>query len=64
MEDWDAHIVDAVKAAEEAAAQPFLHGLLEMSRAGAQLPFLSNEGVARLLDVAILTGDKETCAML
>eukprot|EP00438_Fugacium_kawagutii_P007645 Skav216798 [mRNA] locus=scaffold2110:28615:30201:- [translate_table: standard] len=64
MEDWDAHLGDAVKAAEEAAEQPFLRGLLDLSCSGAELRFMSTEGMARLLDIAILTGDKETFALL
>eukprot|EP00438_Fugacium_kawagutii_P007648 Skav216801 [mRNA] locus=scaffold2110:54093:63664:- [translate_table: standard] len=64
MEDWDAAIEDAVKAAEQAAEQPFVHGLLELSRCGAELPFMSSQEMARLLDIAVLTGNKETCTML
>eukprot|EP00438_Fugacium_kawagutii_P007649 Skav216802 [mRNA] locus=scaffold2110:74650:78114:- [translate_table: standard] len=56
MQDWDAHLSDAVKAAEEATEDPFLQGLLEMSGRGAELRFMSSDGMARLLDIAILTG--------
>eukprot|EP00438_Fugacium_kawagutii_P011990 Skav206721 [mRNA] locus=scaffold967:179504:180943:- [translate_table: standard] len=62
MEDWDVHVRDAVQAAEEAAVLPFIHGLLALSRSGAELHFMSTAAMASLLDIAILTGDKEAAA--
>lgn len=65
MRDWDAPLREAVEAAEQAAEQPFVRGLLEMILSSEELPFnLSTDGRARLLDIAILVGDKESCAMI
>lgn len=38
----------------------FLSELLEMARRAEDLSFVSAKAMARLLDVAILTGDKES----
>ena len=60
MKDWDVRLDFAVRAAAQAAQKPFLCELLKMARAGKELPLaLPAEGMARLLDIAILTGDRD-----
>ena len=60
MKDWDARLGFAVRAAAQAAQKPLLRELLKMARAGEELPLaLPAEGMARVLDVAILTGDRD-----
>ena len=59
MKDWDAVMEDAVRAAEKAADTHFVQELLKMVRCGAELPFVSAGGMARLLDIAILIGDAD-----
>ena len=60
MKDWDAPLDFAVWAAAQAAQKPLLCELLKMARAGEELPLAERpEGMARLLDIAILTGDSD-----
>lgn len=63
MKDWDAPLHYAVSAtvpaARRATKKLLVLELLEMSCSGAELPFVSSKGMARLLDIAILTGNKE-----
>ena len=70
MQDWDAELGDAIACAREAAQRPVarvLLGLLGVLRSGEGFRNLevSDEATARLLDLAILMGDKdlaERCA--
>ena len=60
MKDWDVPLYLAIEAAAQAAEEPLLCELLKMAREGKELPLaLPAEGMARLLDVAILTGDRD-----
>ncbi|CAE7880423.1 unnamed protein product [Symbiodinium sp. KB8] len=60
MEDWDASLQDAKSAAESAAAKPLVRALLEAFRSQAAVDRIATaEGMAYLLDVAILIGDAE-----
>eukprot|EP00438_Fugacium_kawagutii_P007650 Skav216803 [mRNA] locus=scaffold2110:93495:99509:- [translate_table: standard] len=65
MQDWDVPFEDAVEAAERAAERCLCSILLEMIHSGEELPFnFSTDAMARLLDIAILIGDEESCAMI
>ena len=64
MKDFDVPIEYAARAAEEAAKKPIVQELLELSCCDAELPAFSTEGQARLLDIAILTGQKEASTRL
>ena len=60
MKDWDVHLEDASMAAEQTAEQPLVRFTLEALHKGASLPFaVSEQAMAHLLDLAILTGNKE-----
>ena len=60
MEDWDASVQDAKSAAESSAAKPLVRALLEAFRSQAAVDRIATaEGMAYLLDVAILIGDAE-----
>ena len=63
MEDWDADLVDAIPAAEKAAATPVTRAMLDICSRDMELPFSgSPKAMARLLDIAILTYE-ETAAV-
>ena len=68
MGDWDANLQDASESACEAAEQLLVRAILEALGSGAILPVtISGEAMAHLLDLAILTGNKEAarrCAEL
>ena len=59
MVDWGAELADAIACAHEAVEQPVAHAVLPALRSGEPLDNLvvSAEAMARLLDMAILTGD-------
>ena len=60
MEDWDASLQDAKRAAESSAAKPLVRALLEAFRSQAAVDGIATaEAMAYLLDVAILIGDAE-----
>ena len=60
MKDWDVPLDFAVEAAAQAAQKPLLCELLKIAREGKEMPLaLPAEGMARLLDIAILTGDRD-----
>ena len=61
MKDWLVSIKDAIEAACETAEQPLVRAMLEtFSQSGPTLPFaVSEEAMAHLYDIAILTGNKE-----
>ena len=75
MEDWDADLfhgdqqgarfVGAIPAAHEAAATPLTRAMLEICSRDAELPFSgSPKAMARLLDIAILTGNRAAAVNL
>jgi len=65
MKDWDVPLDFAVEAAAQAAQKPLLCELLKIAGEGKELPLaLPAEGMARLLDIAILTGDREAAAYI
>ena len=60
MKDWDSNRVQAARAARRTAEQPLVHAALEAFSSGASIPFaVSEEAMVHLLDLAILTGNKE-----
>ena len=61
MTDWDAKLADAVAAAREAAGRPVARAVLAALRSGEDFRNfdVSEAAMARLLDLAILTGDAE-----
>ena len=60
MNDWDVKPEEAANAAWSTVEQPLVSATLEVLRSGASLPFdVSEEAMAHLLDIAILTGNKE-----
>ena len=61
MKDWGAKLADAVAAAREAAGRPVARAVLAALRSGKDFSNLvvSEAAMARLLDLAILTGDAE-----
>ncbi|CAE7779653.1 unnamed protein product [Symbiodinium necroappetens] len=60
MEDWDASLQGAKRAAESSAAKPLVRTLLEAFRSQASVDGIATaEAMAYLLDVAILIGDAE-----
>ncbi|CAK8996113.1 unnamed protein product [Durusdinium trenchii] len=64
MEDWTAHLEYAADAACQTAEQPLVWNLLEALRCGTALPFaISEEALVHLLDIAILTGNKEAAVL-
>ena len=65
MEDWDVDLVDAMTAAREAAATPFTRVVLDMCSRDMELPFSgAPKAMARLLDIAILTGNQKAAVNL
>ena len=75
MEDWDEAIVDsddeadedfgAIPAAQEAAATPITRAMLDICSCEGELPFSgSPKAMARLLDIAILTGNQKATVNL
>ena len=65
MNDRDANLWDAAKAAEKAAKTPLVKGILEICSRTEELPFtMSDEVATRLLDVAILSGNCQAAANL
>ena len=61
MRDWNTcNLCEAVDAAQVAASRPWVRRILVAQVSGSRLPFaISAEAMARLLDIAILTGNKE-----
>ena len=61
MKDWDAKLADAVACAHAAVARPVAHAAFAALRSGQHLCNLqiSEGAMARLLDLAVLTGDVE-----
>ena len=60
MEDWDVRLEYAADAARATAEQPLVCAALEALGSGAELvPTFSEEAMVDLLDIAILTGDRE-----
>ena len=65
MEDWDKHPLGAIRAAEEAAATPLTRAMLDLCSRDMDLPFSgSPKAMARLLDIAILTGNQKAAIKL
>ena len=65
MEDWDVDLVDAMTAAREAAATPVTRVVLDMCSRDMELPFSgAPKAMARLLDIAILTGNQKAAVNL
>ena len=63
MKDWDAPLHKAAEPAERAAKTPLVKGILKISSQTEVLPLaLSDEAAARLLDIAILCGNKQAAA--
>jgi len=63
MEDWDVDLGRAVGAAREAAATPLTCATLDISSRDMEVPF-QPKTMARLLDVAILTGNRKAAMNL
>ena len=60
MDDWAARLPDAAEEAHRVAERPFVGRMLEVLSRGEALPFATSELVnARLLDLAILIGNKD-----
>ncbi|CAE7752356.1 unnamed protein product [Symbiodinium sp. CCMP2592] len=61
MLDWDAELGEAVASAREAAERPVTRLVLAMLRSGEEFDNLhiSESAMARLLDIAVLTGDSD-----
>jgi len=65
MPGWNCHIQDAVEAAEKVARKLWFPDLLDMVCSEQKLGFaVSAEAMARLLDIAILAGNKEAARVL
>ena len=71
MDDWDVDLVDrfgtggAFPAAREAAATPVTRAMLDICSSDVELPFSgSPKTMARLLDIAILTGNQKAAVNL
>ena len=71
MEDWDVDLFDvwgsagAISAAREAAATPLTRAMLDIFSCDMELPFsASPQAMARLLDIAILTGNQKAAVNL
>ena len=65
MRDWDVRLDHACHAAHEAARKPFVLRVLAMVLSNAPMPFeLSDEAMARLLDIEILMGNQEAARAL
>ena len=71
MADWDVHLIDllgsagAIPTARKAAATPLTHAMLDLCSCDMELPFtVSPKAIARLLDIAILTGNRAAAVNL
>ena len=65
MEDWDADLSGALLAAQKAAATPLTRAMLDLCTGDMEVPFSwSPKAMARLLDVAILTGNQTAAVNL
>ena len=65
MEDWDADLDYAIPAAQKAAATPLTRAMLDICSRAMELPFSgSPKAMARLLDIAILTGNQKAAMNL
>ena len=66
MEDWDVEVAAGViTAAQDAAATPLARAMLDISSRDVEVPFSgSPKAMARLLDIAILTGNREATVNL
>ena len=65
MPGWDYFTGDAVEAAKKVARKPWFPDLLDMVCSEQKLGFaVSAKAMARLLDIAILTGNKEAATVL
>ena len=65
MQDWDEALVYAIPAAREAAATPLTHAMLDLCSSDMELPFSgSPKAMARLLDIAMLTGNQKAAINL
>ncbi len=71
MDDWDVDLVDrfgtggALPAARDAAATPVTRAMLDICSSNVELPFsVSPKAMARLLDIAILTGNQNAAVNL
>ena len=65
MKDWDVDLEDAISAAQKAAATPLTRAMLDLCSLDMELPFGgSRKAMARLLDVAILTGNQQATVNL
>ena len=65
MEDQDVDLFCAIQAAREAAATPLTRAMLDLCSCDMELPFsASPKAMARLLDIAILTGNQKATVNL
>eukprot|EP00434_Breviolum_minutum_P032385 symbB.v1.2.028640.t1/scaffold2986.1/size65838/3 len=65
MEDWDVGLGRVVGVAQMAAATPITRAMLDLCSRDIQLPFSgSPKAMARLLDIAILTGNQKAAVNL
>ena len=65
MEDWDVQQYGAVLTAHMAAATPLTRAMLDLCSCDMELPFSgSPKAMARLLDIAILTGNRKAAVNL
>ena len=65
MEDWDVDLGHAIGAAREAAATPLTRAMLDLCSRDMDLPFTASpKAMARLLDIAILTGNQKATVNL
>ena len=65
MEDWDVNLLYAIDAAQKAAAAPLARVMLDICSCDIELPFSkSPKAMARLLDIAILTGNQKAAVDL
>ena len=70
MEDWDEALLDSddfgvIPAAQKAAATPLTRAILDICSLDMELPFCgSPKAMARLLDIAILTGNQKAAVNL
>ena len=65
MEDWDVDLGRAVGAARDAADKPLARAILDACSSDIEVPFSGPpKTMARLLDIAILTGDQKAAVNL
>ena len=65
MKDWDVDLDDAIRAAQKAAATRLTRAMLDICSCDMELPFSgSPNAMARLLDIAILTGNQKATVNL